>query len=83
MSKRLAIGLSVVWLVSLGAVAGVTAQVMPHVVPAKVLPGSDVGFLVEAIDPKDGAAIGFLVINVNGKWVEARVGGIGPRQGTP
>ena len=81
MSKRLAVVLVVVWLLSLAGVAVLTAQVMPHPVMPTVMSGADVGFRVEAIDPKDGAAIGRIVLYVNGKWVEARIGGFatGPK----
>jgi hypothetical protein len=43
-------------------------------VPPTVLSGADVGFRVEAIDG-DNVPVGRIVIRVDGKWVEARIGG--------
>jgi hypothetical protein len=75
MSKRLIIVLALLWIVSLAGVAVVAAQVATQPVPPKILSGSDIGFRVEGIDHGSGSAVGRLVINVNGKWVEAHVGG--------
>ena len=70
----------VLWIASLALTAAVAAQVAPQPVPPKVLSGADIGFEVTAIDPVDGAAVGRLVINVNGKWVPAYIrGGRMPR----
>jgi hypothetical protein len=75
MSKRLIITLAVAWIVSLVGVATVVAQVATHMVPPKIFSGSDVGFRVERIDPKAGSVIGKVVVNVNGQWVDAEIGG--------
>lgn len=78
MSKRAIVVLAFLWIVSLIGVASVVAQeVATQPVPPKVLNGSDVGFRVERIDQKSGAVIGHVVVNVKGKWVEARIGGGG------
>ena len=77
MSKRLVILLAFLWMVSLVGVATVAAQIAAQPVAPKVLSGSDVGFRVESIDHKAGAVVGRLVVNVNGKWVEAQLGGGG------
>lgn len=75
MPTRLIVLISFLWIVSLVGVATVVAQVATQPVPPKVLSGADVGFRVEGIDHKNGAVVGHLVVNVNGKWVEAQVGG--------
>jgi hypothetical protein len=75
MTKRLIVVLSLLWIVSLIGIAAVAAQVATQPVPPKVLSGSDVGFRVESIDHKSGAVIGHVVVNVNGKWVDAQIGG--------
>jgi hypothetical protein len=75
MTKRLIVVLAFLWVVSLIGIATVVAQVANQPVPPKVLSGSDVGFRVESIDPKSGSVTGHVVVNVNGKWVEANVGG--------
>jgi hypothetical protein len=56
---------------------GVSAQKLyaPRAVPPTVMAGPDVGFRVEAIDG-DNAPLGHIVVRVNGKWVEARIGGV-------
>jgi hypothetical protein len=78
MSKRFVVVLAFLWIASLVGVATVVAQVLAQPVPPKVLTGSDLGFRVEGIDHTgSGSAVGRLVINVNGKWVEARIGGFG------
>ena len=75
MSKRFIVLLTFLWIVSLVGVASVVAQVATQPVAPKVLSGADVGFRVESIDHKNGSVVGHLVVNVNGKWVEAQVGG--------
>ena len=79
MSKRLIVVFVFFWMVSLVAVATVVAQVATQRVTPKVLSGSDVGFRVEKIDQKSGSVIGHVVVSVNGKWVDAQVGGGNPR----
>jgi hypothetical protein len=75
MSKRMLVVLAFLWIVSLIGVATVVAQVATQPVPPKVLSGADIGFRVESIDHKSGAVVGHIVVNVNGKWVEAYPGG--------
>lgn len=79
MSKLWVVVLVVLWLGSLIGVATVTAQVGTQQVPPKILSGPDVGFRVESIDPKNGSVLGRIVVNVNGKWVDAYAGGGAPK----
>ena len=74
MRKHLLI-LIAMWVVSLVIVGVVTAQVATQPVPSKVMSGADLGFEVTGIDHKDGAVVGHLVVKVNDKWVDARIGG--------
>jgi hypothetical protein len=47
------------------------AQVVPTPsVPSDVISGADIGFLVERTE--GNAAIGRLIVRVNGKWVQAQ-----------
>lgn len=66
MTVRARIALVIVWLISL---VGVAAWAQAPAQQQKVISGSDLGFRVEG--QRDGAAIGRLVIRVNGQWVEA------------
>ena len=75
MQKRIALTIVTLWILSLVGVAVVTAQVRPHSVEPKVLSGTDIGFQVTAIDPKEGSALGYLVVKVNDNWVRAAIGG--------
>jgi hypothetical protein len=78
MSLRARIGLVVVWVASLVAVAALAkAQVRMNPLPSPVvLSGSDVGFRVEGLMGNTPA--GTIVIRVNGKWVAptASTGGV-------
>jgi hypothetical protein len=69
MSTRARIGLVVIWVASLAAVAALArGQVLMNPLPSPVvLSGSDVGFRVEGRIGNTPA--GTLVIRVNGKWV--------------
>ena len=83
MSKQRLLVVALLWSLSLIAVATVVAQeVATQPVLPKVLSGSDVGFRVEGIDQKTGSVIGHVVVSVNGKWVDARIGGGGNPQFT-
>lgn len=64
-------------LIAAGFGMGVSAQKLyaPRAVPPTVLAGPNVGFRVEAIDG-DNTPLGHIVVQVDGKWVEARIGGI-------
>ena len=73
--KRLVLVLVLLWMASLVGVGVVTAQVATQPIPPKVLSGADIGFRVQSIDHKSGAVVGQVVVNVNGKWVEAQIGG--------
>ena len=75
MSKRLITALAILWIVSLVGVATLTAQVATHLVAPTVFAGPDVGFRVDRIDPKSNVAIGHVVVNVKGKWIDAEIGG--------
>lgn len=79
MSKRWILALALLWIGSLIGVVTVAAQVGTQQVPPKVLSGSDIGFRVESIEPKSGSVIGRIVVNVNGKWVDAYAGGGVPK----
>ena len=62
--------------IAAGFGAGVSAQKLyaARPVPPTVMSGPDVGFRVEAIDG-DNTPLGHIVVRVDGKWVEARIGG--------
>ena len=78
MSVRTIISLAVLWVVSLFVVASaVKAQVYepPRVLPEpRVVSGPDFGFRIES--EQGGVPVGKLVVRVNGKWIEARVGNL-------
>jgi hypothetical protein len=78
MSVRTILGLAAIWVVSLFLVATVVkAQVFesPRVLPEpRVVSGPDFGFRIES--EQGGVPVGKLVVRVNGKWIEARVGGL-------
>jgi hypothetical protein len=70
------LGAATVIAAGFGMGASVGAQVFAaKPVPPTVLSGSDVGFRVEAIDGVGNAVVGHIVVKVDGKWVEARLGG--------
>jgi hypothetical protein len=76
MSIRPRIGLVVVWVASLFAVAAIAMAQARQTVPLPepmVLSGADVGFRVEG--RQGGTPVGRLVVRMDGKWVEAVVGG--------
>ena len=76
MSIRTVLSLTCLWVVSLFMVASVVkAQVfeMPRPLPeARVVSGPDFGFRIEG--DQRGTPIGTLVVRIDGKWIEARVG---------
>ena len=78
MSVRTMVSLAVLWVVSLLVVAtAVKAQVYepPRPLPEpRVVAGPDFGFRIES--EQSGAAVGKLVVRVNGTWIEARVGSL-------
>ena len=75
MSRPWIVVLVLLWIGSLVGVATVAAQVGTQQVPPKILSGPDIGFRVESIEPRSGSVLGRIVVNVNGKWVDAYVGG--------
>lgn len=78
MSVRTILSLALLWVMSLLMVASVVkAQVFepPRPLPEpRIVSGPDVGFRIEA--DQRGVAVGTLVVRVDGKWIEARVGGL-------
>jgi hypothetical protein len=76
MSFRTIISLAALWVMSLFMVASaVKAQVYepPRPLPEpRVVSGPDFGFRIEG--DQGGVPVGRLVVRVNGKWIEARVG---------
>jgi hypothetical protein len=79
MSIRARIGLVVIWVASLVAVAALAkAQVRMNPLPSPVvLSGSDVGYRVEGRIGTTPA--GTLVIRLNGKWVAPTASTVGVR----
>jgi hypothetical protein len=76
MPTRRWIGLVVVWVVSLFAVAAIAMAQARQTVPLPeptVLSGADVGFRVEG--RQGSTAVGQIVVRMDGKWVEAVLGG--------
>jgi hypothetical protein len=79
MPVRRIVVLALVWVVSLLVVATMArAQVyrMNPVPEPKVVFGPDFGFRIEA--EQNGVPVGLLVVNINGKWVEVRIGSNNP-----
>ena len=78
MSIRLIFGLALLWVISLIAVTSVAkAQVfeMPRpLAEPRIVAGPDFGFRIES--DQGGIPVGKLVVRVDGKWVEARVGSL-------
>ena len=78
MSVRTIVSLAVLWVVSLFVVASaVKAQVYepPRALPEpRVVSGPDFGFRIES--EQGGVPVGKLVVRVNGKWIEVRVGNL-------
>jgi hypothetical protein len=75
MSARRIVALAVLWGASLLMVAALTqAQVyQTHPLPEpRVVFGPDFGLRIEA--EQNGVPVGPLVVKINGKWVEARIG---------
>ena len=76
MSSRTILSLAVLWMLSLFVVSSVTkAQVfeVPRPLPeARIVSGPDFGFRIES--DQGGIPVGKLVVRVDGKWVEARIG---------
>ena len=76
MSLRTILSLAVLWILSLFVVSSIVkAQVfeVPRPLPEpRIVSGPDVGFRIES--DQGGIPVGRLVIRVDGKWVEARIG---------
>jgi hypothetical protein len=76
MSTRRILSLALLWVLSLFVVASVVrAQVfeMPRPLPEpRIVSGPDFGFRIES--EQGGNPLGKLVVRVDGKWIEARVG---------
>ena len=74
--RRIAV-LAIVWVASLLVVAAIArAQVYPiNPLPEpKVMFGPDFGIRIEG--EQNGVPVGPLVVKLNGKWVEARLGSV-------
>lgn len=80
MKIRAGIVAAIALVVALGA--WVSAQLVQErpVQPPVTLSGGDIGFRVEA--HKGDTVVGKLVVRVNGKWVEAQMGGAAVRLST-
>jgi hypothetical protein len=77
--RRIAV-LAVLWIASLFAVAAIArAQVyqMNPLPEPRVVSGPDFGVRIEA--EQNGVPVGPLVVRINGKWVEARIGKVDGR----
>ena len=78
MSVRTLVSLALLWVVSLFLVsAAVKAQVFepPRLLPEPhIVSGADVGFRIEA--EQGGVAVGRVMVRIDGKWIEARVGNV-------
>ena len=78
MSVRTMLSLTVLWVLSLFVVASVVkAQVFEpaHPLPEpRIVSGPNVGFRIEA--EQNGTPLGKIVVRVDGKWIEARIGGL-------
>jgi hypothetical protein len=75
MSIRAIVTLAALWVLSLFIVSSVGAQQAFAVDPLpepRIISGADVGFRIEGM--QKGAPVGRLVIRVDGKWIEARLG---------
>jgi hypothetical protein len=82
MTTRTILSLALLWMLSLFVVASVVkAQVfeIPRARPeSRIVSGPDFGFRIEG--DQGGIPVGRLVVRVDGKWIEARVGSV---PGTP
>ena len=77
MSVRAILTLAALWVLSLFLVASAGAQQAFQIDPLpepRIVSGPDVGFRIEGT--QKGAPVGRLVIRVDGRWVEARLGTI-------
>jgi hypothetical protein len=77
MPVRRIVAFAILWVASLLVVATIArAQVyrMNPLPEPKVVFGPDFGFRIEA--EQNGVPVGPLVVNINGKWVEARIGSV-------
>ena len=77
MSIRSILTLTVLWVLSLLIVSSVVrAQAYPiePLPEPRIISGPDLGFRVEGM--QRGVPVGRLVIRVDGRWVEARLGSI-------
>ena len=76
MPVRTIVSLALLWVVSLFAVASVVkAQVFeqPRPLPEpRIVSGADLGFRIEA--DQRGVPVGKVVVRIDGRWVEARIG---------
>jgi hypothetical protein len=78
MSVRTMLSLTVLWVLSLFVVASVVkAQVFEAPRPLlepRIVSGPNVGFRIEA--DQNGTPVGKIVVRVDGKWIEARIGAL-------
>ena len=76
MSVRLIASLAVLWVLSLMIVTSVAkAQVYERPRPLaqpRIVTGPDLGFRIEG--DQGGVPIGTVVVRVDGRWIEARIG---------
>ena len=73
MKTRARIVVSGVFLVLIGAWASAQVRQVTPVDPPVVVSGNDIGFRIEG--RQGGTQVGRLVVRVDGKWVEAQLGG--------
>jgi hypothetical protein len=75
------VALAVMWIASLLVVASISQAQVYRINPLpepKVLFGPDFGMRIEG--EQNGVPIGPLVVKIDGKWVEARIGSVnGPK----
>ena len=75
MSIRRIVALAVVWVASLLLVVTMAKAQSHRINPLpepRVVSGPDVGFRIEG--EQNGVPVGLLVVKINGKWVDARIG---------
>ena len=68
---------AILWVASLLVVATITYAQVYRLNPLPeptVVAGPDLGFRIEA--EQNGVPVGPLVVKINGKWVEARIGSL-------
>lgn len=77
MSIRAFLSLALLWVLSLFVVASVVKAQVYEIRPLpepKIASGADFGLRIEG--DQNGTPVGTLVVRVNGKWIEARLGSV-------